>query len=83
MPEAAGIKTSDLNKIDSIALDGVNKQAYPGCLVLVAKDGKVIYEKAFGFHTYDKLIPEQTTDVFDLASITKIDCHHSGNHAFI
>ncbi|MND59215.1 putative lipoprotein YbbD precursor [compost metagenome] len=72
MPEAAGIKTSDLNKIDSIALDGVNKQAYPGCVVLVAKDGKVIYEKAFGFHTYDKLIPEQTTDVFDLASITKI-----------
>lgn len=72
MPEAAGIKTSDLNRIDSIALDGVSKHAFPGCVVLVAKDGKVIYEKAFGSHTYDNLMPEQTTDVFDLASITKI-----------
>lgn len=72
MPEAAGIKTSDLNRIDSIAIDGISKHAFPGCVVLVAKDGKVIYEKAFGSHTYDNSMPEQTTDVFDLASITKI-----------
>ncbi|WP_243392485.1 glycoside hydrolase family 3 N-terminal domain-containing protein [Solitalea longa] len=72
MPEAAGLNSSSFLKIDSIALDGIHKKAYPGCVVLVAKDGKVIYEKAFGTHTYDTAVPDKITDVFDLASITKI-----------
>ncbi|MCO4293161.1 serine hydrolase [Solitalea sp. MAHUQ-68] len=72
MPEAVGLKSSDLIRIDSIAQDGVNKKAYPGCVVLVAKDGKVIYEKAFGTHTYDSKTADKASDVFDIASITKI-----------
>ncbi|UKJ08303.1 glycoside hydrolase family 3 N-terminal domain-containing protein [Solitalea lacus] len=72
MPEAVGIQLSDLNRIDSIAQDGVNKRAYPGCVVLVAKDGKVIYEKAFGYHSFENTVPDKVTDVFDLASVTKI-----------
>jgi beta-glucosidase-like glycosyl hydrolase/CubicO group peptidase (beta-lactamase class C family) len=72
MPEEVGIKASDLYRIDSIANSGITGEAYPGCQVLVAKSGKVIYNKSFGHHTYDKKRPVLTTDIYDLASITKI-----------
>lgn len=71
-PEAVGIHTADMATIDSIANDGILKNAYPGCQVLVAKNGVVIYHKAFGYHTYDKDIPVRLTDLYDLASITKV-----------
>jgi len=72
LPEAVGIHSADLAAIDSIVNDGILKKAYPGCQVLVAKNGSVIYHKAFGFHTYDKTVPVQLTDLYDLASITKV-----------
>lgn len=72
MPEEVGIKQSDLYRIDSIAQSGITGEAYPGCQVLVAKSGRVIYNKAFGHHTYKKERPVLTTDIYDLASITKI-----------
>ncbi|MBE7175858.1 MAG: serine hydrolase [Mucilaginibacter polytrichastri] len=72
VPEDAGIASGNLLKIDEIANQCVNEQAAPGCVVLVAKDGKVIFNKAYGSHTYDKKIPERIDDIFDLASVTKI-----------
>ncbi|MEA3443535.1 MAG: serine hydrolase, partial [Bacteroidota bacterium] len=44
----------------------------PGCQILIARNGTVIYEKAFGFHTYEKKQEVKLTDLYDLASITKI-----------
>jgi beta-N-acetylhexosaminidase len=38
----------------------------------VAKGGNVIYQKSFGYHTYDQKTPVQNTDLYDLASVTKI-----------
>lgn len=72
LPEEAGIHFADMATIDSIANDGILKKAYPGCQVLVAKNGVVIYHKAFGYHTYDQDIPVRLTDLYDLASITKV-----------
>jgi CubicO group peptidase (beta-lactamase class C family) len=72
VPEDAGVQTSALNDIDNIAYEAIRNQAAPGCVVLVAKDGKVIYNKAFGYHTYDKQLPDKLTDIFDLASMTKV-----------
>ncbi|MBS1532839.1 MAG: serine hydrolase [Bacteroidetes bacterium] len=72
VPEDAGIETSALSNIDNIAYEAIRNQATPGCVVLVAKDGKVIYNKAFGYHTYDNVIPDKLTDIFDLASMTKV-----------
>ena len=72
LPEEAGIHSADMATIDSIANDGILKKAYPGCQVLVAKNGVVIYHKAFGYHTYDQDIPVRLTDLYDLASITKV-----------
>ncbi|MFN0257558.1 serine hydrolase domain-containing protein [Pedobacter ureilyticus] len=71
VPEDAGVNSNDLKEIDDIVNDGIAKKASPGMVVLVAKDGKVIYNKAFGYHTYDNLQADKVTDIFDLASVTK------------
>lgn len=70
--EELGISRLQLRATDSIARLAVEQRAAPGCVVLAAKDGKVFYFKAFGYQTYDSLLPMQKNHVFDLASITKI-----------
>jgi CubicO group peptidase (beta-lactamase class C family) len=73
LPEEVGIQSSKLNgAIDSIVNNALDKKAFPGCNVLVAKDGKVIFRKAYGYHTFKKLHPTQLTDLYDLASVTKV-----------
>lgn len=72
IPEEVGVCSEALEKIDSIAIDAIEKRATPGCQVLVAKDGSVFYNKAFGYHTYQNKKQVETTDLYDLASITKI-----------
>jgi CubicO group peptidase (beta-lactamase class C family) len=72
VPEAVGINSDNLKEIDNIAHEAIAEHGTPGCVVLVAKDGKVIFNKAYGFHTYDKSTPDKLTDIFDLASMTKI-----------
>lgn len=71
-PEEAEVSFEELYRIDSLALNGIKEGAYPGCQVLVARKGRVIYNKSFGYHTYDNKKPVKTTDIYDLASITKI-----------
>jgi CubicO group peptidase (beta-lactamase class C family) len=71
VPEAAGINSANLQDIDKIAKEAMNARATPGCVVLVAKDGKVIFNKAYGYHTYSADAPDKITDIFDLASMTK------------
>ena len=72
VPEELNIPSEEFSRIDTIANRAIRAGAMPGCQVLVAVDGKVIYEKGFGYHTYEKLQPVKTSDVYDLASITKI-----------
>ncbi|HMO40808.1 MAG TPA: glycoside hydrolase family 3 N-terminal domain-containing protein [Saprospiraceae bacterium] len=71
-PQQMGLNPETLAQIDEIALEAIAAKATPGCVVLVAKDGQIVYEKAFGHHTYSGNQPVQTTDLYDLASITKI-----------
>lgn len=72
IPEELGADSKALSKIDSIALKGIKDKVYPGCQVLVAKNGKVIYQKSFGYHTYENKISVKNDDLYDIASITKI-----------
>jgi beta-N-acetylhexosaminidase len=73
IPEETGIKSELLaKKIDSLAYLGLNNNAYPGCQVLIAKDGNVIFHKTYGYHTYDKTMHVKKTDLYDWASITKV-----------
>ena len=71
-PSAMGFNTEKLKAVDSIVEDGIKQQAYPGAVVLVAKDGRVVYEKAFGQMAFTDSKPMTTQTIFDLASVTKI-----------
>lgn len=72
LPEALGISAADLKGIDAIVDEGIKAQAYPGCQVLVAVDGQVIMNKAYGHPTYEKSRRVRPDDIYDLASITKV-----------
>ncbi|HXB45637.1 MAG TPA: glycoside hydrolase family 3 N-terminal domain-containing protein, partial [Puia sp.] len=67
-----GFDTKKLQVIDSVCKAAIAKAAFPGCVVLVAKDGKVVYDKAFGHLTYENREPVYTETIYDLASVTKI-----------
>ena len=70
-PEEVGLASERFSEIESIALEGIRQRAYPGCQILVAKDGVVIYEREFGKFDYGNS-PEVTEEtVYDLASVTK------------
>jgi beta-glucosidase-like glycosyl hydrolase/CubicO group peptidase (beta-lactamase class C family) len=72
IPEEVGISSISLKSIDSIAESGIKIKAFPGCQILVAKDNKVIYHKSFGKFTYDSSSQINDTDIYDIASVTKI-----------
>ena len=72
IPENVGMDSYTLSKIDGLVQEAINMRATPGGVVLVAKDGKIIYNKSYGYHTYAKKRPVTKTDLYDLASVTKI-----------
>jgi beta-glucosidase-like glycosyl hydrolase/CubicO group peptidase (beta-lactamase class C family) len=71
-PEAVGLSSLRLKKIDSIAHKIIQDKATPGCQVLVAKDGAVVFNKSYGYLTYDSLQPVTNETLYDIASITKV-----------
>ncbi len=60
------------SRVDSIMTLGIQEEAFPGAQLLVAKQGKIIFHQAYGYHTYDSLQPVSLDDIYDLASVTKI-----------
>lgn len=86
IPEEYGMNSRLLAKIDTIAEEGILQGAYPGCQVVILKNGREMYNKAFGTHTWKgeaktssevntllaaTPLPVQKADVYDLASLTK------------
>jgi CubicO group peptidase (beta-lactamase class C family)/beta-glucosidase-like glycosyl hydrolase len=72
IPEDAGLDRGDLSEIDNIVKSAIGNGAFPGCQVFCALKGKVIYNRAFGNHTYEKNENVRTTDLYDIASVTKV-----------
>jgi beta-glucosidase-like glycosyl hydrolase/CubicO group peptidase (beta-lactamase class C family) len=72
VPERVGMVSDSLNRIGEIAAQMVRERAAPGCQVVIARDGRIIYQKAFGHHTYSGEQTVQLTDLYDVASITKV-----------
>ena len=72
LPESVGMSSEKLKKLDSMALLAIKIKATPGLQLLVARKGKVIYNKTFGKHTYDENEPVKFEDNYDVASLTKI-----------
>lgn len=71
VPEDYGMKSYVLQGIDTVARKGLEAGAYPGCRVLVWKDGLPVYDKGFGTHSDKDTTTVRPSDLFDLASLTK------------
>lgn len=71
-PQLAGFDPQRLRRLDTIAWAAIRDFAMPGCQVLVARRGQVVWQHAYGHHTYAKRRPVDMTDLYDLASMTKI-----------
>ena len=71
-PEAEGLDSKALDAIAKIANEAIVQKAAPGCQILVARHGKIIYEKSFGWQTYENKIPVNDQTIYDLASVSKV-----------
>ncbi|SEC17056.1 beta-glucosidase [Maribacter dokdonensis] len=72
IPERVGMSSQGLKRIDELMHDGLDSLMFPGAQVLVARKGKVIYQKGFGKPTYDSKENITNDYIYDLASLTKI-----------
>jgi len=71
-PENVGMSSEKLTKIDALVQKAIAGKMAPGVQVLVARKGKVIYQKAFGNYTYDSDVKVTNETIFDIASVSKI-----------
>ena len=71
LPEEVDMDSRVLCRIDSIVQEALDKQAFPGCQILVAHRSKIVYERAFGYFDSEKTRAVTTEDLYDLASVTK------------
>lgn len=72
LPEMVRMDGNTLNKIDLIAKEAIESMATPGCQVLVARNGKVIFDRSYGYHAYDSAQQVTPESIYDIASITKV-----------
>ncbi|MBS9773557.1 MAG: serine hydrolase [Tenacibaculum sp.] len=72
IPEEVGMSSDSLRIINKYLDTILQKKMAPGGQVLVARNGKVIFQKNFGYHTSLKKRKVQSSDIYDVASMTKI-----------
>ncbi len=72
IPEKEGLNSKNLVKIDSVAEVVLKEKMAPGMQVLVAKNGKIVFHKTYGYHTDSKKQKVKKRDLYDVASVTKI-----------
>jgi beta-glucosidase-like glycosyl hydrolase/CubicO group peptidase (beta-lactamase class C family) len=71
-PVEVGMDAAILDKINFIAQEAVDTEATPGCQIIVAKNGQIVFEKSYGYLTYEKENDVTDQTIYDLASITKV-----------
>ena len=71
-PEEVGMDSRKLKRVDSLMQFMMDTMAAPGGVVLAARNGKVIFEKSYGYQTYDQKRSVKVTDIYGLASVTKV-----------
>jgi beta-N-acetylhexosaminidase len=72
LPESVGLRSDTLALLEGIVKEMIATGAAPGCQILVAKDNKIVWQKAYGYYTYEQTTPVTTETIFDLASVTKV-----------
>jgi CubicO group peptidase (beta-lactamase class C family) len=72
-PRSIGLNGDRLShRIDSLISFAIKEKAFPGCQILMAVDGKVIFRRSFGYQTYNNRTAVSDSDLYDLASVTKV-----------
>ncbi|WP_079702034.1 serine hydrolase domain-containing protein [Daejeonella lutea] len=72
VPSEVSLSPNFGSGIDAIVKEGIAAHSAPSAVILVAKDGKVIFNKAYGSHRYDGPVPTKLDDIYDMASVTKV-----------
>jgi len=72
IPEDVGMSSDKLNCIDELVDNAICENATPSCQILIARNNTIVYQKSFGTYTYDFKQAVQDSDLYDIASITKI-----------
>src|SRR5687768_14886291 len=70
-PASAKLSASRLQRIDQLVQENVDKKLIAGATALIARDGKIVYNKAFGYSDLEAKAAMRTTDIFRIASQTK------------
>ncbi|MBX7094043.1 MAG: serine hydrolase [Flavobacteriales bacterium] len=71
-PEESGVNYWRFAEVDGIMEEAIRNKALPGGQVLFAYKGKIIYHKSYGYHTYEKKQVVRNSDLYDMASVTKV-----------
>lgn len=72
LPESVSMSSDSLALMDGIVAEMIRSGAAPGCQILVAKDNKIVWQKSYGYYTYEQTQPVTNETIFDLASVTKV-----------
>ena len=72
-PEALDIDSKKLyTRLSNIVEEALETAAFPGCQLLLVKDGRVFFNESYGYHSYSRQVPVTEESIYDLASITKV-----------
>jgi CubicO group peptidase (beta-lactamase class C family) len=70
-PESVGFSSFRLARLDTFLQQAVDRGDLPNAVTFIARKGKVVHYKAYGFRNIENKIPLQTTDIFRIASQSK------------
>src|SRR5260221_1135899 len=70
-PEENGISSERLMRIDQVLSDYVAKGYIPGAVALIVRNGKIVYEKSFGFSDVENKLSLKNDNIFRIASQSK------------
>ncbi len=68
---AEGLNENLDYRLDSLITAAIDQKAFPGCQLLVAKNGNVIFDKAYGYQSFGSQYKVTENTLFDLASVSK------------
>lgn len=70
-PEDNGMSTARLAKIDKLIEEHMANKWIPGAVVLIIRNGKVVYNKAYGYADVDSKTALKKDNIFRIASQSK------------
>ena len=70
-PESAGFSAKRLERVDRMLKGYVDRREIPGAVGLIARHGKVVYHKSFGYRDIESNAPMANDVIFRIASMTK------------